>query len=210
MPRLLGSTSGPHYHCEADRDYWQELKATFKNKPPHIGYKKIINQYNDPMWIVDKRLSSRNHIEHLTCYYPEFNRHNTSHGRFSGFRALDICSSYGISSRAFLDGHATVTVIEPEEFMAKLVLCNTRLWRQESRIHVQHTEQWQDIEYKGYDSIRLGSTHIHHLLNDYPDILTVKNIAFDYAIDRQTRTLLYNHGYDVKFNYGSIESFSKA
>jgi hypothetical protein len=94
--------------------------------------------------------------------------------------------------------------------MAKLVLCNTKLWRQESRMHVQHTAEWQDIEYKGYDSIRLGSTHIHHLLNDYPDILTVKNIAFDYAIDKQTRLLLYQNDYDTAYNYGSIESFTKA
>ena len=211
MPRELGST-GLQYYCDADKEYWKELKEKFANKPPSICYKRTTSILGDDMWIIEGRGTSRNLQQNsLMWYCPVQNRFNISHGKCKGFRALDICSSYGVSSKAFLNNHHSVDVIEPEEFMASVVACNSRIWRVSDRMHVQCTDDLHNIVYSGYDSVRLGTHKLAYILMECPEIYNVKNIVLDFSLNEKFKQSILERGYEVSSKYSaSFLSFTRA
>ena len=212
MARTLGAKTGPHYHCEADKEYWKELKKRFATKIPSICYKRTTSQFGDQMWIIEGRASTRGHLDKSLCYSKSTanGNHNTCNSRIRGFRALDICSSYGISSRAFLTHHHSVDVVEPEEFMASLVECNSRIWNLTDRMYVQRTSDFSSIKFNSYDSIRIGTPQLTYILDEYPDIFNIKNIVLDFQLDYGKKQAIYSRGYVDLLQYTHMDSFTRA
>ena len=200
------------HYCEADKDYWRDLKKQFANKPPSVCYKRTTSIFDDEMWIIEGRGTSRSILHNSMIWYcPGQNRFNTSHSRCKGFRALDICSSWGISSRVFLEGHHSVDVIEPEGFMASLVECNSRKWKMSDRIHVVCRNDLHNIQFNGYDSVRLGTHKLAYILMDNPEIYNVKNIVLDFSLNEQIKHSILDRGYVMATNYSaSTLSFTRA
>jgi hypothetical protein len=212
MPRELGTKIGPHFYCDADKDYWKELKQKFANKPPSICYKRTTSVYGEDMWVVEGRGTARHLLQDsLVWYCPIQNRYNIGHGKCRGFRALDICSSYGVSSRAFLEHHHRVDIIEPEEFMASLVACNSRIWKVADRMHVMCRQDFDAIQFSSYDSVRIGTNKLAYILMECPDIYNVKNIVLDFAIGDKIKESIIERGYEVFTRYSaSTHSFTRA
>lgn len=198
-----------YYYCEADREYWRELKT--RESTPSIVMKRINSPVDGRrMWVVDGRMTSKGYTDDwLYCTTNGLNRFSTAHSRLSGNRALDICSTYGVSSRAFLDGgHSSVVIVEPEELIADLVIKNLNGWGYQN-FEVWPTRDWDQLCFEEFDSIRFGHPDLEMLVHSHTqDILQVNNLIFDVPIGKLTKEILLDAGYTKPLAWNSVQIYS--
>lgn len=198
------------YYCDADKEYWKELRL----KP--VTPSAVVKRINSPidgkrMWVLDGRMTTRGYTnDWLFCPSSGLNRFSTAHSRLKGNVALDICSSYGISSRTFLDGgHTGVVIIEPEELVAEMVVSNMSHWGYDN-FEVWQSRDWSNVNFENFDSIRFGHPDLEMLFHKYTDsILQARNIVFEQTtISNLTKEILLDAGYTKPLAWNGVQIYS--
>ena len=209
-------TMGNHaFYCEADKEYWRQLKETRhlrKHDTVVMKYIPCPPYSNENYWTVDGKMTTRGILTRSFCWHPTGNSGPPIlYNKLQGNRALDICSSYGISSREFCVGHNSVDVLELEDWYARIVEVNVNNWGYRDRISVAVERDFTQIDYAGYDSVRFGTKKVEYLFYKNPQsLLQVKNIAFEFQVNQMIVDTLYKEGYRTSLNYSSCDVFSKA
>lgn len=206
------------YICEADRDYWREHHATKKTRQRDtVVVKHVPSPYKgENFWILDGKMTTDGLIDssdiwHMRTAGTVGRSPPRCYNKLSGNRALDICSSYGISTRELLAGHSNVHVLELQDWYARIVEVNLIDWGYKDRISVKSTKDFTHIDYTGYDSVRFGIKAVEYLFYNNPtQLMTVKNIAFEFDVNQTIVDTLLEEGYRKAFNYTGSEVFTKA
>ena len=200
----------PAHYCDADIDYWKKIKA--RPQTPSVVLRRMTCQLDDSkMWVVDGRQTTRGHTANWLFMPVLGARFNISHARLPGNNALDICSSYGLSARVFLDTHQHVTIIEPQELIADATAANIKQWGLLDQVEIWCTRDWSAVNYADYNTIRFGVKELENVFHHYCDrITTVDNIVFDFKPNIITEELLHDQGYVKPLAYSGCHMFSRA
>ena len=214
--KSLGRPKNAVVSCEADAEFWREVRAkrgnveitTIKRMPSPWAPKHDPN--SDKFWLLDQKQTDKqvfktNYIWHTPGAKPVL-----LYQKLKGKKALDICSSYGCSSRSFLRLHDSVDVIEFEGWYAHIVRKNIKAWKLEDRIRVAHTRDFTHIDFTAYDSVRFGIKQIEHEFYNYIDsFLSINNLCFEFDTNIQIRNLLLDQGYRYISGYVLCDVFTK-
>lgn len=197
-------------YCEADTEYWQSLE----NRQLYDTWvaKKINSPYPGEMWwVLDGKMSTKGLIpSRILWHFSNHLRAPRLYNKIKGNRALDICSSYGISAREFCCRHSAVDVIEFEYFQAQIVKRNLKDWGYGDKVSVRHTNDLTNIDYTAYDSVRFGLKEIEHLFWNNPlELMKVPTLCFEFNTNPIIVETLYKEGYRKGSKYTSCDVFKK-
>jgi len=198
-------------YCEADTEFWKELQ----NREEYDTWvaKRISSPYPDELWwVLDGKMSTKGLIPSRILWHFGSNhlRAPRLYNKMKGYRALDICSSYGVSAREFCARHSLVDVIEFEYFQAQIVKRNLKDWGYGDKVSVRHTNDLTNIDYTAYDSVRFGLKEIEHLFWNKPlELMKVPTLCFEFDTNPIIVETLYKEGYRKGSKYTSCDVFTK-
>ena len=197
-------------YCEADAEYWRAIRENRKTIDT-VAIKRIQSPYAREMfWMLDGKQSSRGIISRSIMWHPKLGRIPRLYNRLKGARALDICSSYGVSSRELAQQHNRVDVVEFEDFQARIVTVNVNGWGYKDRINVRHTRDLNKIDYSAYDTVRFGVKEVEHYFWQFAEqFMQMKNICFEFNTNNVIVETLLNEGYYKGVGYTSSDIFTK-
>ena len=202
-------------YCEADAEYHRQRKSIVK--PESFTIKKIIGDRiaypDEPIWILDGKMSSDGFIQkslvwHIKGQYG--NRMPKLASRITGTNALDICSSYGVSSRELYTKHQSVDVVEIEPWYAKIVQANLYMWGYKDIINVTSTKDFTNLDYTAYDSVRFGIKEIEHLFWQHEEeFVKMDNVCFEFAANQKIVDILLDKGFTQRYHSPCNDIFTK-
>ena len=196
-------------YCEADSEYWKALKDA-KQQIETICMKRIPSPFDDLFWILDGKMTTPGVIQRSMMYHPKNFRIAMLWGKIAGNNALDICSSYGCSSRGLLGKHQSVDVIEFEDWYTKIVKANIKSWGLTDRIRVAHTRDLTHIDFTAYSSVRFGIKEVEYLFMHYAEqFLKIDTVCFEFNANNIIVETLLNEGYRKKLGYKNCDVFTK-
>lgn len=201
------------FYCEADKEYWKHLKET-RHERQHdtIVYRRCLTPIypGELYWIIDGRMTTKGLIDKYTIWHGLKQVPPRYYSKLQGNRALDICSSYGISSRELCEGHKEVHILEFEDWYARIVEVNVKGWGYKDRISVAVERDFTRINYAAYDSVRFGLKSIEYLFYKNPqELMKVKTIAFDFDVNPMIVQALLEEGYCKSLHYSGCAVFTK-
>ena len=201
---------------EADAEFWRAYKEsivpvdTVVMKRIPSPWAPRSDPWSDRFWILDGKMTTASVIARNMIWHPPGGRPSVLYQKLKGTHALDICSSYGCSSRAFLARHETVDVIEFEDWYARIVNSNVKTWGLTDRIRVAHTRDLTHIDFTAYDSVRFGIKQIEYLFWQHTDeFLKMNTLCFEFQTNNVIVDTLYKQGYHKTLGYKNCDVFTK-
>ena len=203
-------------YCEADGEFWRNYRESIE--PVEVTVIKRMSSpwspRNDPwadrFWILDGKMTSKDVIKRNNIWHITNTRPAVLYQKLKGVHALDICSSYGCSSRAFLAKHETVDIVEFVDWYAKIVRANIREWKLQDRIRVAHTRDFTNIDFTAYDSVRFGIKEVEYLFWQHrEEFLSMQTLCFEFDTNNTIVTLLLEQGYHKILGYKNCDVFTK-
>ena len=212
----IGRPKNSFASCEADAEFWRKVRAkranvqvtTIKRMPSPWATRN--DPHSDKYWLLDGKQTDQTVFNSNYIWHTPGARPVLLYQKLKGTHALDICSSYGCSSRSFLGKHESVDVIEFEGWYAHIVRKNIKSWKLEDRIRVAVTRDLSQIDFTAYDSVRFGIKQIEYEFYNYIDsFLSINNLCFEFDTNIQIRKLLLDQGYRDIPGYVNCDVFTK-